>query len=329
MKSLVCILGATFTVVACTPPIPVTVTELAGWGSAARDVSDSGRIVGYVGALALSAAEFGAAGAVLEMPGPVGYSCEAVAVTNDGRIAGTCRARANVFYPNRSSAFFAASIEAPPELITPPDGVLSSALDMNEHGVILGVKNTPGAEDFTPWIYDTATKQLTELPSLPNKNMSAVAINDLGDIVGTARVPSSDGSGYVHEGVKWSGDSLTITTLPIVPADINNRGDIVGGRVYWPAGAATPQTLPEPVLGPGKQLRGAAATDLNDEGFIVGFASLAGSDEPIVSGVAWTPEGTPIDLGMNIMPHAVNSSRVIVGARDGKAVRVDLPADLP
>ena len=330
MKSAYIVIASTLVVAACAPPFPGTITELGASDpdtglSGASDVSDTGRIVGYVGGLNEKAAEFAEAGTVLRMPTPSGYgACRAVAIANDGRIAGTCRVRTN----ERSTAFFAASIQAPPVFITPQDGVLSTALDMNEHGVILGVKNTPGADDQTPWLYDTATETLRELPGLPGKFMSAVAINDAGDIVGSAAVLSSDGIRWVYEGVKWSGDSLTITSLPLVPADINNRGDIVGGNLYLPAGATTPRTLPEPALGPGRLFAFAEATDLNDDGFIVGrgdFTYIA-NDTTTPFGLVWPPEGGVLELGVNTRPYAVNASGVIVGIRAGKAVRIELPA---
>jgi hypothetical protein len=346
MKSLAYVVASTIVVGACTPPFPGTVTELgsdelAEYSAAALDVSDSGRIVGYYGGGSDRAVEFQDGGAAVFMPPPTGYSnCRAVAVASDGRIAGWC----NRGWP-RSTAVFAPSAEAPFELLTPADGVESGALDMNERGVILGVRNTPGMTDHAPWIYDTNTGTLTVLPGLPDARMSASAINDAGDIVGEASTVGSDGI-RVAQGVKWSGDSLTITILPLVPTDINNRGDIIGNRrtgtlerstaLYLPAGSAVPQALQAPVLRPGDQIAGVQATDLNDEGFIIGVASYwaFGNDVTTSLGVAWTPEGRVIDFGTNTAPYAVNASRVIVGARStggraARAVRIDLPADSP
>jgi hypothetical protein len=113
---------------------------------------------------------------------------------------------------------------------------------------------------------------------------------------------------------------------------MNNRGGFIGGiasrssAVYWSSITAAPELLPSPPPRPGGWGAGAAVRGLNDEGWIVGTASygLPWSDVAYSYGVAWTPDRRIIDLGDNTDANAINASRVIVGARSGRAVRIDL-----
>lgn len=354
MKSLAYVVVSTIVVAACGPPAPVTVTELERNvpnpppSSGALGVSDSGRIVGYYGD---HAAEYENGAGAAAMPIPPGYgSCQAIAVTIDGRIAGTCKRGRQGEVPTsqtpyRRTAVFAASAQSPFQLITPGDEVESVALDMNERGVLLGVSNTAGMADHAPWIYDTNAGTLTVLPGLRNARMSASAINDAGDIVGEASMPASNGGGSVQP-LLWSGDDLTITTLQLPPgdieqitvADINNRGAIVGGArdnafpdvrlVFWSSASAAPEILPHPVVQTGFSLYHPSLCGLNDDGLIVGTAQYSAfSDLFTPMAIAWTPDRRVIQLADRVQAEAVNAAGVIVGSRDGRAVRLDWPAE--
>ena len=336
MKALTyLVIGSTCLSAACgapTPvPHPVTITELEPTiGASALDVSDTGRIVGRSGGRGVV---FEDAGAV-PLVNLIGYTyCEAVAVANDGRIAGTCyRESANDYYPP-SEAVFWQSAASTPQAVPLPASAREWVVDMNNQGIILGRAAAPGPAS---WIYDTNTQTLTALPAPPGARADANAINDSGDIVGTSRIYSPDGSSVTIEPVKWSAGTLAITVLPAAPSisdvlDINNSGAIVGVRngdvVLWPSASAAPEELPAPA---GMHLVSTTLTGLNDAGLIVGTTIVArNSDVARSEGIAWTADRRALLLGDKVLPEAVNASGLIVGSSNRRAARFELGTSEP
>ncbi|HEY6562365.1 MAG TPA: hypothetical protein VI072_34090 [Polyangiaceae bacterium] len=295
-------------------------------------MSDTGRIVGTYGSPG-QAAEFEANGDVAVLPIPAGYvRCRAVAVADDGTIAGTCFSPAASALP--TTGFFAESARAALQFIPLDANIESTVMDMNNRGVILvtGHPATDGTISGS-WTYDTATDELTELHGPPNSQVYASAINDPGDVLGIVSTRGPDGS-RAREIAHWARDTRALTTVTTPGAvtieDMNNQGGFVGGiagsAVYWSSMTAPPEVLPGPPPRPGGVGSGALARGVNDEGWIVGRASygVPWNDVAQVYGVAWTPDRRIIDLGDDVEVYAINASKVTVGARRGTAVRLDL-----
>lgn len=338
MKSAYLVVGSTLVVAACGAPVP-PVTELGSdpsQSSSASDVSDSGRIVGTYGFLG-QAAEFEANGDVAVLPIPAGYvRCHAVAVADDGTIAGTCIG--NIASGERTIGFFAESAKAELQFIPLDPSIESTVMDMNDRGVIL-VTGRPETDDTISrsWTFDTATDELAELHGPPNTQVYATAINDPGDVLGTVSARGHDGS-ISQELAQWARDTQALTTVAMPAAltieAMDNRGGFVGSTstsglpaaVYWSSITAQPELLPQPPPRPGGAMAGAVARGVNDEGWIVGYASygVPWNDVAQIYGVAWTPDRRIIDLGDNVEARAINASEVVVGYRRSRAVRIDL-----
>ncbi|HEY6558366.1 MAG TPA: hypothetical protein VI072_13875 [Polyangiaceae bacterium] len=344
MKTLACLVGVIPVVASCTNPT-LTVTELGTSlpqpSAVAWDISDSGRIAG---AIYLNnqndAVEFEEDGGVVVLPRPPGYTqgnCQATAVNDAGLIAGACwRVDENGEYSASQAVFWDATGTAHEFIASKPDRS-SSVVDMNNHGIILGHNVTDGEFAFAPWIYDTHSATLTELPVVPSiesSRTSANAINDAGDIVGMV----SSGQPQNDRAIKWSASSLTISYLPTPPdcnsqaRAINNRGVIAGAICYplsdlgraaiWSSAAAQPEMLPAPPPISGAAV-GAIATDVSDNGVVIGVSGRYAQRSYTQRPIGWTADRRLIDFGV-IYPAAINASGVIVGQQNGKAVRVTI-----
>lgn len=343
MKTFTCLVGALTVVASCTNPT-LTVTDLGTSSpepSAALDISDNGRIVGVVGPNGEHAAEFHEDGSVIRLPKPPGYThCRAVAVANDGVIAGSCRGPdENETLPLR--AVYWDATRTVHVIASNPD-VIAGAVDMNNHGVIVGTSYVNGEFTATSWLYDTRAGTLTVLPLLPPSSTmsirtSASAINDAGEVVGTV----SDGTFAGDRAVKWSAKSLTITQLA-TPTDcasqawdIDNRGVIAGAVCYtyphlgnatiWSSATTPPESLPGPPPDPSHLLMGATAQAMSDSGLVIGLSGRYSQRSLTEVPIGWTADRRLIDFGA-VNPTAVNASGVIVGTRvgagGGRAVRV-------
>jgi hypothetical protein len=262
--------------------------------------------------------------------------CLAVAVADDGTIAGTCTGGGS-----RSIGFFAESARAELQFIPLDANIFSTVMDMNDRGVLL-VTGRPETDSSISrsWTYDTATDELTELHGPPNAQVYATAINDPGDVLGIVYTLGSDGS-VPQEIAQWARDTRALTTVAtpamatpgaVTIEGMNNQGGFVGSiwgtsaAVYWSSITAPPELLPLPAARPGGVMSGAHAAGVNDEGWIVGAAEylVPWNDVAQTFGVAWTPDRRIIDLGDNVEANAINASKVIVGTRIFRAVRFDL-----
>ena len=157
---------------------------------------------------------------------------------------------------------------------------------------------------------------MTDLGTLGGAHSTANAINNLGHVVGSASVNTSQ---QTHA-VLWS-DGATIDLTPGVEQGvangINNLGQVVGTRNHWIAflwdrGVST--DLPH--LGGG----GGFAADINDAGQAVGawYTTIVTALGPMPHAVLWH-NGTTTDLG--VLPgeedsgaSAINSVGQIVGS---------------
>jgi probable HAF family extracellular repeat protein len=164
--------------------------------------------------------------------------------------------------------------------LSPADN--STALGINDAGVIVGLDNLIAGGSSRPWYWNGS---LVELPGLGGTQGQANAINNSGVIVGS----STDSSGTEHA-VEWSGAS--ITDLGLFPGvtfsqanAINDLGEDVvgsadasgaptfGGAALWQDGQ---MLLLNTLIDPNNGWRLDVATGINDAGDIVGFGSLNG-----------------------------------------------------
>lgn len=104
--------------------------------------------------------------------------------------------------------------------------------DVNRYGDIVGTGRLSGMLGERAFHYDFQRSRVTDLGTLGGTGSSALAINDLGDVVGWAH--SWNGQSYP---VLWRGDSVT-NLMPDLPwdefaeaRDINELGQIVGLHV--------------------------------------------------------------------------------------------------
>lgn len=348
MKALVCVIGSTVLVGACAAPVP-TVTELGtpGVSSAALDVNNAGVIVGFSSPsdgsarVAVEFAQNGNVEALSDLAGSEG--CEALAVASTGTIVGACYAAAVLPPSRRAVTWDAAGTVRDLGPVWPGQPGLPDVVpeDINQHGVIVGwVQFEAPREGRThAWVYDPGSG-FQELPAPENARATrAIAINDAGEIVGSAALIEA-GSANRMIAVKWTAGDRVFTELPLpsgcVPplpgrvwgeaADINDKGVIVGhcnsGALIWRAAAEPAAFLPAPPRQPQDTDVGAQAVGVNDAGEVIGRSFHGQGDVVLQRGVAWTPQGRAVDLGQ-VSPTAINDSGLIVGADGNRAVRVD------
>jgi probable HAF family extracellular repeat protein len=179
----------------------------------------------------------------------------------------------------------------------------STAVDINDHGTIVGTASQVGGGFVRDW----ATGEMESLRGLPPSNgipsgAAPEAINDEGTIVGIAWI-------YPHaHGVLWTAGAHEPVVLPQPQTsrpsggrmhsqarDINNEGTIVGSTsthglaVLWRAGTHEAVDI-TPADGFG------AASGINDRGQVVGTVDDIGA-------VRWDrPTARPVDLDGHVGP---------------------------
>jgi hypothetical protein len=196
---------------------------------------------------------------------------------------------------------------------------------MSPSGLVVGYSGALLDYTAQPWSYDPESDQVTELPRLPNSDSVPLDINDAGTAVGYALV---NGAGYVP--VLWSGSPPALKELDSRSCSgeahaINNHGLIAGSlcqtastkrAVQWPSSTALPIDLAD-----GSGI-GVTVADVNDAGVIVAQIRYISGDSGTVRGALWSKDGTALDLGRAI-PQAINASGLVVGSRNGTAVKID------
>jgi pimeloyl-ACP methyl ester carboxylesterase len=140
----------------------------------------------------------------------------------------------------------------------------------------------------------------TLLPSLGGKVTLVNDMNEAGLVVGISKTPQ-----FRFRGVVWQNGTITQVLAPLPGAldsraeGVNDLGEIVGssggnGAVRWAAGGVNPVILPP--LAPG---RFASASDLNNNGWVVG----SGQNSAFRPHAAlWIGANTVIDLNSTIDP---------------------------
>jgi probable HAF family extracellular repeat protein len=167
---------------------------------------------------------------------------------------------------------------------------------------------------YHAFLYSAGT--MTDLGTLGGHNSKGTAINDQGEVVGTANTPSGS-SAFTDQ----SGVMTAINTGS--PAAINGSGEIAGGGSFPVAGtpgdvftqAFTYQNGHTTVLGllPGEGGIFTSASGINGSGVVVGSGDNAASDER-----AWEYQnGTMTDIGTLGGPQAsaaaINAGGQIAG----------------
>jgi probable HAF family extracellular repeat protein len=112
------------------------------------------------------------------------------------------------------------------DLGTLPGGNYSAALDINDHGQVVGVSNNASGE-YRAFQWDRG--QMMELPLLPGAAQgAAIKINNRGQIIGTSDSPSG-----FHHAVLWENGIVTDLGMlpdfgPINPTSVNEHLQVVG-----------------------------------------------------------------------------------------------------
>jgi len=142
-----------------------------------------------------------------------------------------------------------------------PDG-FGTATDINNRGQVVGHTTVGGWATQHAFRWDRGV--MTDLGTLGGPFSHASAINDQGQVVGTAQ----NGDGVYH-GFLWENGRMTDLGA-FTPSDINNRGQISGVQSFGDSFSAM-------LLDQGRltrlDLRTSGTTAINDAGTVVGYLS--------------------------------------------------------
>jgi uncharacterized membrane protein len=290
--------------------------DLAPFEGRAHAVNDSGSSLGTLSKDpdhgSSVSVRFDGRGGWTEFPG-----CSAVAIANDGAIAGNCGLSA------AGGTLVLWSPAGQPRVLT-GEGLDSAVpTDMNNLGVIVGYNRDVLSEVHQhAWVYDTRTDRSEMLPELPLAIGSfARAINDRGDIIGTIRFSETMHGDLAEESkqVLWAATTHAITVLrepsECIPGaffanDLNGTGTIVGScaRLGAASGGSagliwSPSTLVATVV------ENSPFVAINDRGDMTGVAVR--SNSPSV----WTASLRRVDAPVIGWPTAINNHGLIVGYR--------------
>lgn len=285
-------------------PYKLTILDaLDGQTSTAIGINNAGQIVGesIVGQYVYHAALWNGEGAATDLG--VG---QAAAINDAGHIVGYARFNGEYHAAIWNGA--TASI-----LAVPNGGVSSAASSINSTGQIAGysyIGSWGSYHHAITWSGASAT----DINSAPWLYSKAAAINDAGQLVGTAFI-----SNVETHAVIWTGTTATTMTAlgwhSSGANDINDKGQVVGWStigngysnqaVVWNGGIATS-------LGSGGWLE-SRANGINESGQVVG--SFLTSDSNAYHAVLWSGT-TAIDLNSYLDTSAANSGWVLSSAFD-------------
>jgi hypothetical protein len=181
------------------------------------------------------------------------------------------------------------------DLGLPPRTVGARAVDVNDHGIVLvegyvGFNHGGGA----PFLFDPATKTWTPL-ALPIGGpigTNAAALNNGGEVVGTAQLRGGEG----QQAVYWDAGSHAIHELDDGGAayssatDLNDSGVVVG-RVVDQAACWSGLSGPPRLFG-----AAASVAAVNEQGLFVGSRRNSAENRP--TAVLWDPaKDAAVELG--------------------------------
>lgn len=211
-----------------------TITNLGTLGgprSAAMSINQAGQVVGHAQTIDGSVHAFVFRGdGLLDLGTFGGAESYARRIGEQGWIVGRAQDKTGAF---RSFVSFPTSglidISA---LDSRLQSAYSSAVDINNHGVIVGYRQTEKAHMVArnrAFVYQDL--RIVDLGTFGGEDGVVAAINDRGEMVGySGREAHAD---YVnHRGILWNGTTaLDLGSLGgqrTTPTDINNRGEVVG-----------------------------------------------------------------------------------------------------
>lgn len=257
------------------------IATLGGTYGTAFGINNAGVVVGMSANAAGELRAFvSRSGALQELPGLGGNTSAAYAVNAHGWIVGEAE--------NASSQVRAVAwIEGQAVDLGTLGGDHGQALAVNDRGQIVGMaQNAAGEYRAFLWSRKTGMQQLPLPPGAPTM-VSAEGIDDSGDVVGTARMPSG------WRALLWSRGQVGVLETGCTNAqalDINGRGQavgeawgcpispIIGVPLVWNRGLPAQHLEPVggliwPLSSPQYQNSG-HATSVNDRGQIAGSSSM-------------------------------------------------------
>ena len=206
------------------------------------------------------------------------------AINSTGTVVGARVVNSQYYQPLVSVA------GAPWSLLPVPPGADSVfPTDVNDSGVIVGVAYTAWNAEAVRWLKSGGGYVVEKLPKLPGDTSSyATAVNDLGQVVGARRalgyVPAAT-SGWLYDDTGGVVDLALRFGFWVVPVDINNVGQVIGGVERLDLGTGALDAIG---TGPANyNLVGPVA--LNDAGQMAGTATLSSISLNIVSAFRYTP----------------------------------------
>ena len=206
------------------------------------------------------------------------------AITNTGIVVGARIVNTQYYQPLVSVG------GAPWSLLPVPSGSDSVfPTDVNDAGVIVGVAYSAWNAEAVRWRPSAGGYIVEKLPKLPGDSSSyATAINNLGQVVGARRalgyVPAAT-SGWLYDDAGGLVDLAARFGFWVVPVDINNEGQIIGGVERLDLGTGA---LDDVGAGP-SNYNPVGPVALNDAGQMAGAASLRSTSLNIVSAFRYTP----------------------------------------
>lgn len=290
------------------------------------DINDHNTILGvaYDNTVPFALLLSGPGGASQRINGPGGVGFLPRAINDSGVIAGETVSGTGFQQIHRAVTWSAGAGFT--TLPMPPGTFQSVATDINSHGTIVFNAYSPsGATQDGAYLWEPGDIAATRLPDPPGTSNGrasyAEAINDRGEIVGSAGYGSPAGIGRA---VRWSAGNHAVSFLGAagvnsIALDVNERGTAVGSSTVGNTSHAAAWLGATPVdLGPG------TVNAVNDFEFAVGQAG-----SPPRAYLWSTVTRTAIPLG-ELAPGrgsnavALNNMRA-VGDSDGRAVEFSLP----